>query len=1176
MAEPPGGVGFFGGAIRRPVTLAMALLTLLVMGLIAYARIPVQLVPSGFENPRIWVWIPTGSAGAREGEERVARPIEEELRTLAGIERVTSRSREGLVSLEVRFDPNLELALAKAEVRDRIERVRPRLPADVDRISFWSEDADQMPLAWFGILHPGDSDRTDFLLQQIVVPRLEALPGISKVDVFGDLADSVRILLDEERVIAAGVNLGDVIGRLSREAGTDPLGEIDEGGRRFLLRADLRPGDLEALERYPVRRGLTLGDLGEVIRAKSVRQELARIDGAYAYFAVARREAQSNVVEASRALHVALEELSRDPRLAGELSFLPFFVQGDMIEGSLDQLQSTALWGGALAVLVLLLFLRRLRLTLCVAASIPISALIAVTFEYFRGTSFNILTMTGITLALGMLVDNSVVMVENIARLHAEGLSKRRAAEQGARQIALAVTLATLTTVVVFLPLIFMGDDPMTAVLLGGIGIPLCTALLASLMVAVVFLPAVAARSMGERPAWAVATTRRLEPLGRVPVRIVAALLRLASALLRAARRAAHGLARLALALLAPRGRWLGTLGILVRLGAAAGLVFLALRLGPLLSEGDVLLSGLPGSPAQAANTPGTLVGFAAAIGFLLVILPPWLRSRLGPAPARSVPAATPPDSLVELIAGSLGSLGRWSLAHRGRAALLAVLALMSVAIPFSNLQFSVFEMEGDTDSVRYRVRFTSDFTLREAAEQIAIHEEFLERTKSDLGFAHWMTRFDERGGNISMFWNEPLPPSRQKELARRVRDSVPRPPGHGLRFAEGASDGPSRQLLHFHIYGPDSRELERLLTEAKPLLERVPGLGTVRSQLEEAPLEVLLRVDRDMALMLGVDSESAFRTIAWTLRGWPLPRFWDQDREVPLIIEYDQERAAGFDTLRDLSIWGPAGPVALSSFMDFELEPGSRETVRVGGRTTVHLEAEIEDPSRALELTAAGYRALSQLDLPRGFGLGSEDGLLVRQATEQSTLLGALALSVVLVFLLMAILFESVALPFSVLTTVPFAFLGAFWVIFATGTPMDAMAWIGLILLAGVVVNNGIVLIDRIHRLRAEGLPRAEALELGIRQRVRPVLMTASTTVFGLLPMILSEPATDSVDYRGLATIVAGGLAASTFFTLWVVPLAYTWIEDLVESLTTAVRAPWARLAAARSSGQSTAAPRG
>jgi multidrug efflux pump subunit AcrB len=251
----------------------------------------------------------------------------------------------------------------------------------------------------------------------------------------------------------------------------------------------------------------------------------------------------------------------------------------------------------------------------------------------------------------------------------------------------------------------------------------------------------------------------------------------------------------------------------------------------------------------------------------------------------------------------------------------------------------------------------------------------------------------------------------------------------------------------------------------------------------------------------------------------------------------------------------------------------GSRSIYRRNGQTSFTLTAKVDDPTQIIPVTERGYRALSELEMPRGYGFDRQDSALERQEEEFAELGRAFMLSIVLVFLLMGILFESLLLPFSVMFTIPFASMGAMWTLYLTGTPMDSMGWIGLIILAGVVVNNGIVLIDRIHGLRRGGVERRRAVIEGSAQRVRPILMTAMTTVFGLIPTIVAEAPGDSgFDYRALATIVAGGLTASTFFTLWVVPLAYCVLDDLHVRTREELRW-WLRKRARRGRGHETAA---
>ena len=934
--------GFFASTVRRPIGLGVAFVTLMVIGVIAYVRIPLKLMPSGLQAPSLLMWIPNEGSGARENEEKVARPIEEELRTLAGIERIVSTSREGSVFLRVAFDANLNIDLAKAEVRDRLERARPLLPDTVGQIQLWSEDFDQIPIAWFGLLNPGDSDRTDFLIETIVRPRLEAVAGVSKLDIFGMLDDSIRILLDENAVQAGGLDVGALIARLSSDNFASPLGELDDGGQRLLLRSDMRFTSPEQIESYPVGNGLTIGDVGRVIRAKSVRDDLSRIDGNYAYFGVARKSAQGDVVEASHELVAAFRELEADPRLAGQFSFLAFFLQGNLIENSLAQLRSTAMWGGALALVVLVLFLRRIRLTLCVALSIPVSALLALAWEYFTGGSFNMLTMTGITLAIGMLVDNSVVLVENIARHRSAGLGALESATRGAREIALAVTLATSTTVVVFLPLIFMNSNPETRVIFGGIGLPLCVALLFSLAIAVVFLPVVAARILGPRPAFAERFAGWLAVPMALPGHGLAYLIGGLRALAFSVARGAHAVARFALGVLAPRrGPW-RHVAFVGRGAAAGGLVYVGYQLSREVQRSSAELQslGLAGFP-ESGNWINLILSIL--LGLAVWAVPAWLANLRGARPARPdhfVPSQRTPLDLV--VAGN-GRLLGWALEHRLAATSLALLFVFTVGIPFSQIEMVAFANDSDNSSIDYYIRFDADFTLSEAADEMQLHEDYMVSLKEDLGFDHYSTQFNARGGSINIYFDESVPPSRRADYARRVREGVPRPAGHRVFFEDTESENErSTRMARFELRGPDSRVLEQLGRDAVQILERIEGLENISSPIEDAPDQLVVRIDRDKAAQMDVNSETALTNISWALRGWPLPRFMDESREIPLILEYDTDTVAGLSTVRDLQVFknDSAEQVSLASISDLELKPASTRIRRVDGQTNYVLTA--------------------------------------------------------------------------------------------------------------------------------------------------------------------------------------------------------------------------------------------
>ncbi len=1134
--------GIHRALLGRPVLLLVLFACVFVIGGIALREIPLQMMPDGFSNPGLQIYVSNPGAGSAENEEQVTQPIEEELRTLPGIERVESSTRQDSVFVWLGFRSDTDMDLAKADVRDRIERARPKLPETVDEIGIWSWNQGSMPIAFVAILHDGDSPRNDFLLEEVIKRRIEGVDGVGKVEVWGTLADSLRILLDEDRVQAARLDIGALIRRLTADNFAEPLGEVDDGGHRILLRSDMRFTTLQEVEDYPIGGGLRIRDVASVEMVKSVRQQLSRIDGRYSYFSTVEKDSRSNAVDTSRRLRTLLAKLEKAPELEGHFRFVVLFDQGEFIENSLSALTQTALIGGLLAILILYLFLWRIRMTLLVALSIPFSTLVALAYGYFSGGSFNVLTMMGITLAMGMLVDNSIVVIENLTRKKAEGLSTDAACAEGAGEVGLAILLSTLTSVVVFAPLIFLGENPQFRLIFGEIGKPLCVSLLASLLAALVFLPVQARRVLGPRPAWLESVARRLAPIAALPARALAWIFGGVAIVAQAGFVVLSRVLAFVLAVASPL-RWILAAGF-VGLGVwRARAVLPALTTAQATQPYDLVPGGMS-QPFVAAAGP-IAMGVVAAL-VCIFGLKRW-RQRVAPRRVFARPRVSAGTSIIDFVVQANHALVGWSLRRRLAATGIACLVLLSVAIPFMNMKVASFGQDQDASRINFWVELEENFTLGDAEQEMIRYEDAVAVQKPAWGFARVLTRFNNEGGRVSLFWDSPPTQSHMEQIRHDLRDALPRLAGHKLRFTEG--DGPAsndKTIVNFQLVGPDSEELEAIGARAVALLEDVPGLSDLRSPLSAAPPQVRLDFDTDVAQQLGVTAQTALQNVSWALRGMQLPRYHEPGREVPFIIQYDDEQVAGLGTLRDLNIYTKDAVVPLSSFADLEFGRGQRSIERTNGRASFTIQAKVDSPARQTELSRAGRRALAMLDLPRGFEIADSSLADVQVEEEMQDIWGALLLSIVLVFLLMGILFESFILPMSVLFTIPFAFVGSCWTLWLTGTAMDSVAWIGIIVLTGVVVNNGIVLVDRITQMRAAGLVRMDAVVQACGERVRPILMTALTSVIGLVPMALSEPRGEGIDYRALATCVAGGLSASTFFTLWVVPLAYTVIDDL------------------------------
>jgi len=1018
---------FLARIVTRPVAVGMVSLAIFVVGVIAAMRIPIALVPDDWGDQALSVWVPFPDAHPQEVEEQAIRPLEEEMRTIAGVKSVSSTSREGVGWIRVGFTGQTDLDLAYAEVRDRIERVRPTLPERIPRIGTWRFSMDDLPVVWCAFLFDAGVEGATDVIEDRVQRRLEAVDGVARVEVWGLLDETVRIYLDEDRVRASQLDLRGIVGRLASDNFALPAGKVDEGGKRFLLRTDAKYRELEEIGSVPVAPGLRVDDLGEVERVRSVRRWLFRVNGREAFHAGIYRESNANAADVCGRIRAALGELEAEiPGFGVQV----FFDQGEMIEKSLSNLGETAVIGAALAVAVLFAFLRRLRATVLVTAAIPGSILIVLPFLYFRGENFNLLTMMGITLAVGMLVDNAIVVVENVFRLRGLGLPFRKAAVQGTREVALAVTVSTMTTVIVFAPLIFLSRERSVRLAMSAIGAPLCVSLVASLGLALFVLPTAIRGLLSDRPSW--------------------------------------------------------------------------------FERRTAAISG--GGPL---------------------------------ALARRVQAG----------------LLRWTLRHRLLAFLAALAVLLSYGVPMSRL--AKVGDQGDEDAqLEFGLDLPRNLTLPEADREVALYERFLLDRRDDYGFDDLGLRFDRSSARISLYYDRGLAVEEVRQLGEKLREEIPKRPGVDLRLRlpgeemGGGGAGKESDSIRIAIVGRDSEALLPLAEEVRARLAADPGFFSVETDLERGFEEMRVTLDRERVREMGVDPGGIRGTIEWSLRGFPLPRFEEEGRERILLVQFDPEGRDDLAHLRDLSIFTESGTtLPLASLARFEGGKSYREIRRKDGKTRLVVTAKTMEKDTFTNWRHAAA-ALAGMEFPRGYGWEEDEGARDLEAVFRE-LSSTLLLSVVLVYLLMGILFESSILPLSILCTIPFAALGAMWALYLTGTPLDPVGFIGVILLVGVVVNNGVVLLDHVNRLRRQGgLDRTRAVLEGSADRLRPVLMTAVTTILGLLPMALatSNPK-EGISYKALAIAVCGGLATATVFTLWVVPLLYTLVDDLAAALTGAIR---------------------
>lgn len=1001
---------FFRALNRRPVAVGMLTLALLGAATIAAWRIPIELIPKGFAASTISVTAPWQGANPTEIENKIIRPLEEELRTIRGVKDIISVATPGTAIVSLTFPGDFDMDQAQAEVSDRIERVRPKLPREVDRVQAQRRQADQMPILFLGVLYPPeDWDNAQDVIGESLKNRIEAVDGVASVFVRGISPSSIRILLDEERVVANRVDIGELLRALQGDNLSQPAGDLEEGGDRHIIRVDSRFKSIQEIEEFPVRDGLTIQDIGRVAKVRSAPEYLFRINGRYAISVGVSKETSANTFEVCKSVtDLVTKDLPNDVAL-GSYDYSIFWNQGENIQATLESLVKDAALGGLIAVGVLWMFLRRLRYTLLIAVSIPFSVLLTLAWLYFTGDSFNMLSMMGITISIGMLVDNSVVIVESIFSRRERGASLDDACTNGPSEVMLAVVTATLTTVVVFLPLIFMSEDRNARIMSSAIGIPLCISLLAALLLAIIIVPVASKHMHGD-------------DAGSSPPR-----------------------------------------------------------------EGKVL----------------------AAI------------HRFFPA------------------------LVAWSLTRRFRALTLAALFLASSGLADSGSGFAGQISMGSQLTVRFDV--SPNRTLGEVEKDvIAMEAALTSDIREEMQIPDIGIDFNRKRGNLYL-WPEVMPGPEEKEaLFARLEELLPKRAAVNYHFGESFNKQNTEggdKWTRLQLKGPDSQVVNEL---AKLIRERAVASADFKDVAEPENLarEIHVSFDRTQMARIGLDSQALLGNIEWGLRGFMVSRFQTSRNDIPLILEYDEDSNPSKKDLTDMSIWTGKASLPLSSLAKFEHARGPGMISRRNGKTValIGLKTTNDDMKKSY---GAAKKLMDSVDLPEGYHweqLGGWEDF----NQDMDELKTAFALAIALVFLLMGLLFDSIALPFSILPTIAFAVVGAKWAFKIFGVPMDILGAVGMIVLAGIVVNNGIVLVDRILRLEHRGQPRNLAVVQAVKDRLRPVIMTALTTVCGLLPIALSEPSGEGFNFQGLAVGVAGGLAFTTFFTLWTVPLLYTILQDL------------------------------
>jgi HAE1 family hydrophobic/amphiphilic exporter-1 len=1021
-------------SIKHPVTVLMCVLIVLVLGGVSLSRLAVALMPD-IDIPMAMVSTTYAGVGSEEIESMITKPVESVLSTVNNIKTITSQSSEGTSRVRIEFNYGTDLDFAALKMREKLDAIRDSLPDDASSPTVMQVDPDAMPVVQLGISIKNntlDDVALKDLVEDKLQPRLERLDGVASVSVSGGKTREIKIDVDPQKAAYYGLTLSAIKNKLKAENLNEPGGTVEYAHKNLLVRALGKFESLVQIEKIPlaIPAGGTvfLKDVATVSDAFAKVNTYARMNGVDSIGVSVRKESGGNTV---RVVNLVKKEMVKIQRDYPNLEIKVVFDQADFIQKSINNVSNNAITGGLLAVIILILFLHNIRTALFIGTSIPISIIATFVLMYFTGITLNTVSLAGLALGVGMLVDNSIVVLENIHRHRQEGHGMLDAARLGAGEVGGAVLASTLTTMVVFLPIVF--TEGVSAQIFKELSLTVTFSLLASLVTSFTLIPMLCSRYL------------KMED---------------------------------------PRHRyWGGALG------------------------------------------NGIIHGWINGLDKLLV----FYRSVL-----------------------------QWAVGHRKTTILAAGLVFMGslCLIPLIGIEFSP-----DSDQGRFTVsielpegallRETDAITRRVETiiQQIPELEKFFV-TVGSSGRMRSKSSSETNAASLNVTLKSVSKRTRKTAvIVDEVRRQVASIAGAKIQIREITSSmgrgggGGNRNPVELKIHGADLTVLKQLAEQVKKTIATVKGVREPDTSIEEGMPEARVLVDRDKAADYGIGVAEVASLLTTAIQGSVATTYEVGGDDYDVRVEYPEAARQTYEQLSNIYVITSGGrQIPLQNIATINLGEGPVEINREDQERYVTVTSQIF--SRDVGSITKDIRAqLTQLHLPDGYTITyGGDAKDINEAF--SNLFLALILSVMLVYMIMASQFESLLQPFIIMFSVPLAYCGSIFALALTGRSLGLTSFIGVIMLAGIVVNNAIVLVDYINTLKRRGLAsRAAILQAG-PIRLKPILMTSLTTILGLLPLALGLGESGET-MAPMATVVIGGLATSTILTLVVVPVIYSLFDD-------------------------------
>ena len=1015
-------------SVMRPVSTIMLMLIIVVLGAVSFTKLPMDLYPK-MELPYAMCLIQYPNAAPTEIENLVTKPVEQQMATVENIKGIYSYSMEGTSLVLCELTMGTDMDFATLDMREKIDMIKDYLPDKATEPLILAMDPTLMPIAQLYVFGDMSLEELNSLVEEEIIPAIERSEGVAAASGFGGTEKEISVKFDQERLAGYGLTLSDISQMLAAENINLPSGNVKQGAKELVVRTIGEFRSLDDVKRVPfvlpTREVVLLQDLATVEETIKDRTSIGRVNEVPAIGVSITKQSTANTVIVSDEVREVVEKLqAKHP----ELNFTFSFDQADYIRDSIANVAEAAVLGCILAVIVCFLFLRNIASTMIIAISIPTSIIATFILMYFGGLTMNMLSLGGLAVAIGMLVDDSIVVMENVYRRRDEGLPAIEASIDGTKEVTMPVFAATMTKIAVFLPIVFV--EGLAATITKEFSYTISFALLCSLLVALTVVPMLCSRLMNTKD---LGTHIRIRNR-RYELRFLNSFSRsmdyITAEYLKLLKYSLHHRKKIMI--------W----AVVILITSSVLVAFVGGELFPATDEGSFSISVEVPYGTSLEDTDKIVTQIEAYVV----------------------------DNIPEL-------------------------EVCSVEIGSSNI-----------------------FSLGNSANQATVSVNLVDK--------------QDRKRSTTEIVNQTI-----KDLNNIVGAKLTISETSSMDMSMGANP------ISLAIKGDDLDTLKKIALDLEEIIKGVKGTANVSIDMKEGNPELRVMIERSNAARYGITSYQLAKSLEAALNGATATTLKIDGEETDIVLSLSDNYKESVENLKQIVIGTPTGQkVTVGEIASFAFDNSPSQIIRENQVRTVTVSSNISGRA-LLSVSNDIQKAIEKYHLPAGFTIetGGEQEEMVEAFTQLAL---ALLLSLLLIYMILASQFESLLQPFIIMMAIPFALTGAFLALFLTGTPLSLVAFLGLIMLGGIVVNNSILLIDFINQNKLVYPTREEAILNAGRFRIRPIMMTMLTTCLGLLPLSLGIGSGGELQ-APMGITVIGGLVVSTMITLIIVPVIYTILDD-------------------------------